>query len=140
VKSYGGSAAAWNDEGKTKSLTCTGRRCGGLVSSVFLDRGDLEQRRGERSSSLLQFAIECEDRACERPAAANKVARDPHPHRLVASSQLPGEPIEPDGAIERLAQRRVEFVQVPAHALLSAAALVDLDRLPVVSDVYRPLG
>src|SRR2546430_16913797 len=66
------------------------------------------------------------DRACQRLAAADQVAGDPHLRRLFTPSQLPADTVEPERTVERTKRdrdRRIELVQMPAQPLLAAAPL-----------------
>src|SRR2546430_10153478 len=61
------------------------------------------------------------DRACQRLAAADQVAGDPHLRRLFTPSQLPADTVEPERTVKRTKrdrERRIELVEMPAQPLL----------------------
>jgi hypothetical protein len=79
-------------------------------------------------ADLCELAFELEDRAGERAAAADQVARDPDQHGLLAASEPAAHTLKLCGAVERTGrdrERRIEFVEMPAQPLLSAAPFVD---------------
>ncbi len=125
---FAGAGVEWGDAGVASQLG---------VGSEAGDRADLaEQLRGaqgpaagkleqpwrERLRARPQFALELADRAGQAAATSEQVAGGPHLRCLLSAGELPCDPIDPDGAVER-AQRhrqgRVELVQVPAQPLLA---------------------
>ncbi len=84
-----------------------------LRSGQGATTGQLEQRgRGLRGHHS-ELTFELQDRACERATAAGQVGRDPHLQRLLTTSELARNPVQPDRPIERSrghAEQRVEFV------------------------------
>jgi hypothetical protein len=88
----------------------------------------LEQRGRRRRGPLLQLAIELDDRARERSAAADQLACDPHLDVLLAPHKPPADAIELCRPVEMTrgnGEGRIELMQVPAQTLLRAAAFVD---------------
>jgi len=83
----------------------------------------------ERRDPCLELG--CPPRALAK--RADQVAADPHPSSLLGASELAGDPLEPDGAIEA-ARRQLELgpevVEVPAQAALLSTVAPVASRCP----------
>jgi hypothetical protein len=90
--------------------------------------GQLEQGRRRRRGPLFQLAIELDNRARERTAAADQIARDSHPDVLLTPYKPTANAIELRRPIEMArgnGEGGIELMQVPTQTLLRTAALVD---------------
>jgi hypothetical protein len=100
-------ASEWSDRsGRARRQL----RCGQRAAA-----GQLEQRRRGLRGPLLQLAIELDDRARERTAACDQIARDPHLDLRLLSREPAADAIEP--------RRPVEVARGNGEAALVAAPL-----------------
>ncbi len=102
--------------------------------------GQGKQRRRGLLDPGLELAVEGEDRAGQRAAAADELACDPHLHRLLAATQPAGDPVEPNRAVEAARRDRqlgIEVEQLPAQPLLRPPPLID-EVVTVVDKQLQP--
>ena len=100
---------------------------------------ELEQRRRERGGPLFELVVEVGDLAVERAAASDELACKPHLKLLVVADKPTADPLQVGRAGEhpqRYLVGRVELVEMPAQALVHAAALVD-DRIAVIDEQFE---
>ena len=98
--------------------------CGGEDAAA----GQLEQRRRDLRGPLFEFLVELGDRAVELADARDELACESHLQLRRPPGEPASDPLEVRGAAKHPQGDlvgRVELVQVPAQALLCAAALVD---------------
>ena len=80
------------------------------------------------SDPLFEFLVELGDRAVERAAVRDELAREPHLQLLLATGEPAADALQVGGAAEhpqRHGVGRVELEEVPAQPLLGSPALVD---------------
>jgi hypothetical protein len=91
--------------------------------------GKLEQGRCNRCRSLFELLVELVNRPCQRAAAGDKLACDPHLDVLFSPREPAADALELARTVEsaqRHDQGRVELVQVPAQPLLRSSPLVEI--------------
>ena len=112
--------ASWASEGK--------RSIGPISQSSFAalkgpQPGSCEQPRRDRVRARVQLPVELADRAGQRSAAADEVARDPCLGGLLAPRELSCEPVEPDRRGRARPAARAASGRARAGASAAAAAL-----------------